>query len=134
MSPQLDLLMTHQNWVQGCSMSLVIGGAGFIGSHLVNQLVAQGVTVRIFDNFSSGSRENLRTVRDRIDLRDGDVRDREAVRHAVEGVRVVFHLAAVSSVQHSLEDPRTTLEVNLTGTLNVLEAARDAGCRRVVFA
>jgi UDP-glucose 4-epimerase len=113
---------------------LVTGGAGFIGSHLVERLVARGEAVRVFDDFSSGCIDNLAAVRDRIALVEGDLRDRDAVRRAVADVRVVFHQAALSSVQRSIVDPRTTLEVNVTGTLNLLEAARDAGCQRLVFA
>jgi UDP-glucose 4-epimerase len=115
-------------------MFLVTGGAGFIGSHLVSRLIEQGETVRVFDNFSSGTPDNLVAVRDRIALIEGDLRDQEAVRRAVNDVRIVFHQAALSSVQGSIADPHTTLEVNTIGTLNVLEAARDAGCLRVVFA
>src|SRR5215217_1218202 len=115
-------------------MVLVTGGAGFIGSHLVTRLIEQGETVRVFDNFSTGIRENLDTLGDRAILVEGDLRDQDAVSHAVDGAHVIFHQAALSSVQLSIEDPHTTLEVNVTGTLNVLEAARDAGCRRVVFA
>jgi UDP-glucose 4-epimerase len=113
---------------------LVTGGAGFIGSHLVTRLVNQGEAVRVFDNFSTGSAANLTTVRDRIALVKGDLRDRDIVRRAVEGVGVVFHQAALSTVQGSIQDPQSTLDVNITGTLNVLEAACDAGCQRVVFA
>src|SRR5215211_2521651 len=115
-------------------MFLVTGGAGFIGSHLVTRLIEQGEVVRVFDNFSTGTAENLGALWDRVILVEGDLRDQDAVRHAVDGAHVVFHQAALSSVQRSIEDPHTTLEVNVTGTLNVLEAARDAGCQRVVFA
>jgi len=97
-------------------------------------LIKQGHEVRVFDNFSTGSAENLIPVRDHIALVQGDLRDRDIVRHAVDGVDIVFHQAALSSVQGSIQDPHSTLDVNITGTLNVLEAARDAGCRRVVFA
>src|SRR5829696_401060 len=119
---------------QGWSMFLVSGGAGFIGSHLATRLIEQGASVRVFDDFSTGTLENLEAVRNRFSLIEGDVRDQDAVRHAVNGARIIFHQAALSSVQRSIEDPHVTLEVNLTGTLNVLEAARDAGCHRVVFA
>ena len=115
-------------------MFLVTGGAGFIGSHLVTRLIGEGHDVRVFDNFSTGSAENLKPVRDRIALIEGDLRHKDAIRRAVDGVTVVFHQGALSSVQGSIADPHTTLEVNVTGTLNVLEAARDAGCQRVVFA
>jgi UDP-glucose 4-epimerase len=115
-------------------MYLVTGGAGFIGSHLAARLIAQGASVSVFDNLSSGTLDNLEAVRHRVSLIEGDLRDAEAVRHAVDGARVVFHQAAISSVPRSIDDPHTTLEVNITGTLNVLEAARAAGCQRVVFA
>jgi UDP-glucose 4-epimerase len=119
---------------EGRVMFLVTGGAGFIGSHLAARLVDQGGAVRVFDDFSTGKRDNLEAVGDRIDLIEGDLRDPDAVRRAVAGARVIFHQAALSSVQRSVEDPRTTLDVNLSGTLNVLQAAREAGCQRVVFA
>jgi UDP-glucose 4-epimerase len=115
-------------------MLLVTGGAGFIGSNLVVRLVEQGEEVRILDNFSSGKLENLEAVRGRIDLVEGDLRDDDVVRRAVLGADVVFHQAAVASVPQSIADPRTTFDVNVTGTLNVLRAAHHAGCRRVVFA
>ncbi len=115
-------------------MYLITGGAGFIGSHLVTRLVQQGKRVRVLDNFSTGCLRKLDPVRDMIELVDGDVRDTTAVAAAVQGIEVVLHHAAQISVPHSVEDPRTTIEVNVTGTLNVLEAAREAGCRRVVLA
>ena len=115
-------------------MFLVTGGAGFIGSHLVRRLVAQGESVRVLDNFSTGTAKNLDAVQDQVDLVVGDLRDQDSVRRAVDGVQIVFHQAGISLVQRSIDDPRTTLDVNITGTLNVLEAARDAGCQRVVFA
>jgi len=113
---------------------LITGGAGFIGSHLADALIAKGRNVRILDNFSSGKRENLEHVLDRIELVEGDLRDADAVRQAVEGVDVIFHQAAVASVPRSISDPTTTFDANVTGTLNLLLAARDAGARRVVFA
>ncbi len=115
-------------------MYLVTGGAGFIGSHLVTRLIEQGRQVRVFDNFSTGKREYLDAVQDQIALVQGDLRDQDAVRQAMDGVRIVFHEATISSVQQSIADPHTSFDVNLMGTLNVLEAARDAGCQRVVFA
>ncbi|HUZ03143.1 MAG TPA: NAD-dependent epimerase/dehydratase family protein [Thermomicrobiaceae bacterium] len=115
-------------------MLLVTGGGGFIGSHLVARLVADGRRVRVLDNFATGRRENLAHVLADIELVESDLRDPAAVRHAVAGVEVIFHEAALPSVPRSIEDPATTLAVNLTGTLNLLLAARDAGCRRVVFA
>ena len=113
---------------------LVTGGAGFIGSHLVEALLRRGDQVRVFDNFSTGRRENVQHLHSDIELIEGDLRDFDAVRRAVAGVEVVFHQAALASVQRSVDDPMTTNAVNVTGTLHVLMAARDAGVRRVVFA
>jgi len=114
--------------------SLVTGGAGFIGSHLVEALAKRGDHVVVLDNLSTGRRENLAALARGIDLVEGDVRDGALGRRLMEGVGVVFHLAAVSAVAPSVKDPLTTNAVNVTGTLNVLLAARDAGVRRVVFA
>lgn len=113
---------------------LVTGGAGFIGSHLVEALLADGCDVRVMDNFFSGKRENLAAVMDDIRLTEADVRDLDACRRVCEGVTRVWHLAAVGSVPRSVADPLTTHESNLTGTLNMLVAARDAGVERFVFA
>ncbi|MFQ6101227.1 MAG: SDR family oxidoreductase [Anaerolineae bacterium] len=113
---------------------LVTGGAGFIGSHLVEALVERGERVRVLDDFSTGRRENLAAVAERIELLKGDVADPESVEQAVTGCDYVLHLAAVASVQASLEEPRRTNRVNVDGTLNVLEAARQAGVRRFVLA
>jgi UDP-glucose 4-epimerase len=116
------------------STKLVTGGAGFIGSHLVARLVELGAAVRVLDNFSSGRWENLAAVRGQVELIEGDVRDEATVRRAVAGVDVVYHQAALPSVPRSIADPRSTFDTNVTGTLNLLLAARDANCRRVVFA
>lgn len=113
---------------------LVTGGAGFIGSHLVEGLTARGWRVRVLDNFSTGQRGNLAHVQPPPDVREGDVTDPGAVAAAVQGVQVVFHLAALASVQASVEDPLRSHHVCATGTLNVLDAARRAGVRRVVYA
>ncbi len=113
---------------------LVTGGAGFIGSHLVEALLRRGDRVRVFDNLSTGRRENLVHVRDDVEIIAGDLRDEDAVRRSVRGVEIVFHQAALASVQRSVDDPITTNAVNVTGTLHVLTAARDANVRRVVFA
>ncbi len=113
---------------------LVTGGAGFIGSHIAHRLVSDGHTVRVLDNFSGGKHANLADIRGDIDLIEGDIRDVDTVRHAVRGVEVVFHEAAEPSVPKSIADPATTMDVNVTGTLNLLTAARDAGCRRLVLA
>jgi len=112
---------------------LVTGGAGFIGSHLVEALANARERVVVFDNFTTGSRDNLAASM-RVDIIEGDVRDLDSLRRATEGVGVVFHLAAVSAVAPSVKDPLTSNAVNVTGTLDVLIAARDAGVRRVVFA
>jgi len=112
----------------------VTGGAGFIGSHLVDALVAAGVAVRVLDDLSSGRRENLAQAARAIELVEGDIRDLAAVRRACEGVDLVFHLAAVGSVPRSMKDPAHSLAVNVGGTVNVLTGARDAGTRRVVYA
>jgi len=115
---------------------LVTGGGGFIGSNLVGALVAQGQTVRVLDDFSAGSRENLRFpgAQCAVEIIEGDVRDRDLCRRAAERVNVVFHEAALGSVPRSIEDPLTTHDVNVTGTVNVLMAAREACVRRFVFA
>ncbi|MBZ5669414.1 MAG: SDR family oxidoreductase [Acidobacteriia bacterium] len=113
---------------------LVTGGAGFIGSHIVEELVQRGESVRVLDNLSSGRRENLASVQDKVDLRECDIRDLEAIRPVLEGVDYVIHLAALSSVARSIEDPVSTTLVNLNGTLHVLLAARDVQAKRVVMA
>jgi nucleoside-diphosphate-sugar epimerase len=113
---------------------LVTGGAGFIGSHLVDELVARGARVRVLDDLSTGSPENLAHLGAAVELVEGDVRDAAACRRAAEGVRLVFHQAALGSVPRSMADPATTVAVNVSGTANVFAAARDAGARRVVYA
>ncbi|MBP7829268.1 MAG: SDR family oxidoreductase [Kiritimatiellae bacterium] len=112
---------------------LVTGGGGFIGSNLVRALVGQGRRVRVFDNLSTGHRENLEDVESSIEFILGDLRDAEAVKGAVRGVRYVLHAAALPSVARSVRDPVATNEVNVAGTLNLLLAARDAKVERVVF-
>ena len=113
---------------------LVTGGAGFIGSNIVDELVRRGEKVRVLDNFATGRRENIEAFRDRIELIEGDIRDYQLTRAAMQGVEVVLHQAAIPSVPRSVADPLTSNEVNVTGTLNVLCAAKDAGVRRVVNA
>lgn len=114
--------------------SLVTGGAGFIGSHIAQALLARGERVRIFDNLSTGRTSNLDALRGDVDVVRADVRDAAAVRAAMEDVDVVFHQAAIASVPESVANPAMTLDVNIVGTQNVLLAARDHGVRRVVFA
>lgn len=113
---------------------LVTGGAGFIGSHMVSALLDDGHRVRVVDNFSTGKRENLAHVADRIDLHEISITDRAALDKAMDGVDYVFHLAALASVPRSVEDPLASNEHNVTGTLNLLMAAREAGVKRVVYA
>lgn len=113
---------------------LVTGGAGFIGSHLVEHLLAGGARVRVLDDFSTGRRENLAPMGRHIELVEGDITDYATCRAAADGIRTVFHQAALPSVPRSVQDPARSHEVNATGTLNVLLAARDAGARRVVYA
>jgi UDP-glucose 4-epimerase len=113
---------------------LVTGGAGFIGSHLVEALTAGGDRVRVLDDFSTGLRDNLAHIHPAPEIVDADVADPKAVESAVAGVSVIFHLAALASVQRSIEAPADTHRVCATGTLNVLDAARRNGVRRVVYA
>ncbi len=113
---------------------LVTGGAGFIGCNLVRFLLDRGHEAVVLDNFSTGKRANLDAVADRIRLVEGDVRDRAAVDACVEGCQAVFHEAALGSVPRSVAEPILSHDVNVNGTLTVLEAARAAGVRRVVFA
>jgi len=112
--------------------ALVTGGGGFIGANLVRALLEQGHDVRVLDNFSTGNRANLDGLD--IDLVEGDLRSYERVSTATRGVEIVFHQGALPSVPRSVQDPLTSTEVNVTGTLNVLLAARDHGVRRVVAA
>ncbi len=115
---------------------LVTGGAGFIGSHLADRLLADGGRVRVLDNFSSGSRENLGAAEatGRLEVIEGDIRDLATMERAARGCRVIFHQAAMRSVPRSIDDPLGANEHNVTGTLNVLEAARRGGVPRVVYA
>jgi len=113
---------------------LVTGGAGFIGSHIAERLVRDGHRVRVLDDFSSGKNSNLESFLEGIEIVRGDIRDARLVNEACRGVEVVFHEAALGSVPRSVADPLSTHEVNITGTFNVLLAARDAGVKRVVYA
>lgn len=111
---------------------LVTGGAGFIGSHLAERLLADGHEVRVLDNLSTGRRENL-PAHPRLEFVEGDIRAPDAAA-AVSGTHAIYHLAAVASVQASVDDPRGTHESNFVGTLNLLEAARVHGVRRFLYA
>jgi nucleoside-diphosphate-sugar epimerase len=113
---------------------LVTGGAGFIGSHLVDALVERGARVRVLDDFSTGTSRNLAHHADRVEVLAGDVRDLAACRRAGRGARWAFHLAALGSVPRSMVDPATTIAVNVAGTANLFTAARDEGVARVVYA
>ncbi|MEW6730350.1 MAG: SDR family oxidoreductase [Acidobacteriota bacterium] len=113
---------------------LVTGGAGFIGSHLVERLLKEGYHVRVLDNFSTGRQANLAQVLDEIELYEADLRDDIAVKEAVTGSVYILHQAALGSVPRSIDDPLTTHECNSTGTLKLLLAARQTGVRRVVYA
>jgi nucleoside-diphosphate-sugar epimerase len=110
---------------------LVTGGAGFIGSNLVRELLERGDDVRVLDNFSTGNRRNIEDLD--VEVVEGELRSYERVHNAVRGVETVFHLGALGSVPRSVQDPLTSSAVNIEGTLNVLLAARDEGIRRVVY-
>ena len=113
---------------------LITGGAGFIGSNLAHALVARGDEVRILDDLSSGRRENLADIADRVSLTVGDIRDADTVQRVMAGVDYVLHQAALPSVARSVEQPLVSHDVNINGTLNVLESARQAGVKRLVYA
>lgn len=118
---------------------LVTGGAGFIGSHIVQGLLEQGAQVRVLDNFSTGKRENLEQLTtqfngDQLEVLEGDVRDASRVDEAVRGVDILFHEAAFVSVPQSMEEPQTCFDINITATSLLFDAARRAGVRRAVVA
>ena len=113
---------------------LVTGGAGFIGSHIVARLLHLGERVRILDDFSTGKWSNLEGFRDDVEVVEGDLRDPGALARAVKGCDVVYQQAALRSVPRSIDDPRANNDVNVTGILNLLIAAKEAGVRRVVYA
>jgi len=113
---------------------LITGGAGFIGSHLAERLVALGAKVRLLDDFTTGRKQNLSAFAHKVELLQGSLTDMATVRRAVAGMDVVFHQGALPSVARSVEDPLTTHQVNATGTLLLLLAAREAKVKRVVFA
>ena len=106
---------------------LITGGAGFIGSNIAHELLKQGESVRIIDNFATGRKINIEPIFDKIELIDGDVRDFWTMSEAVDGVDYVLHQAALPSVSRSVKNPLTSNAVNIDGTLNVLEASRQAG-------
>lgn len=116
------------------ALSLVTGGAGFIGSNLADELLRRGARVRILDNLSTGFRENLEEISGSFEFIEGSLTDDRALRTALEGVDTVFHQAALPSVPRSVEDPVSTHEACATGTLNLLIGARDAGAKRFVYA
>jgi nucleoside-diphosphate-sugar epimerase len=113
---------------------LVTGGAGFIGSNIVHELVRRGDRVRVIDNFSTGKRENLSGILDRIELLETDLRDQAGVQEAVSGIDCILHQAALPSVPRSIRDPVASNESNVSGTVNLLTAAKDASVKRLVFA
>src|SRR5688572_14454153 len=113
---------------------LVTGAAGFIGSNIVEELVRRGEDVRAFDNLSTGKRSNIEPFLNDVDFVEGDITDSSQLAEVMRGIDYVLHQAALPSVPRSVADPRTSHEINATGTLNVLLAARDAGVKRVVFA
>lgn len=113
---------------------LVTGGAGFIGSHLVDDLLERGAVVQVLDNFFTGRRDNLAHVMDRVKLIEGDIRDLDTCRKAADGVEFAFHQAALGSVPRSMKDPSATFAANVQGTMNVFSACRDAGVSRIVYA
>ncbi len=113
---------------------LVTGGAGFIGSHLVDRLLKAGHDVRVLDNFSTGNRDRLHPLDGEFELVEGDIQSYERAHTAVRDQDVVLHQAALPSVPRSVQDPLTSNAVNVIGTLNVLLASRDSGVRRVVYA
>lgn len=113
---------------------LITGGAGFIGCNLARFILSMGHEVVVLDNFSTGTRKNLTEILDEITLIEGDIRHRGTLDMSVQGVSAIFHEAALASVSASIADPVTSHDVNVNGTINVLEAARAAGIKRVIFA
>src|SRR2546421_8859942 len=112
---------------------LVTGGAGFIGSHLVEELVRRGERVRVIDNLVTGKRQNIAHVPS-VEFIEGDLADVEVAQRAVKGIDYVLHQAAIPSVPRSVQDPITSNRANIDSTLNVLVAARDAKVKRIVYA
>jgi UDP-glucose 4-epimerase len=116
------------------TLVLVTGGAGFIGGNTVIELVKRGYAVRVFDDLSTGSLENLAEVKGKFEFIRGDIRSPAALSSAMKDVDVVLHEAAARSIQRSLDDPLSSTDVNVNGTVNVLSAARDAGVKRLIYA
>jgi nucleoside-diphosphate-sugar epimerase len=116
------------------SVYLVTGGAGFIGSNIVEELVRRGERVRILDNFSTGKMENVASFQEGIELIEGDLRHLDTVRQATEDVDYILHQGAIPSVPKSIDGPLDTDESNVRGTLNLLVAARDSGVKKVMYA
>jgi len=113
---------------------LVTGGAGFIGSHIVEALLKQGHWVRVVDNFSTGKKENIQPFLDKIEFLRGDLSNLKTAQRAVKNIDIVFHQAAIPSVQRSVADPLSTNSANINGTLNILLAARDAKVKKIIYA
>lgn len=116
------------------ALFLVTGGAGFVGSNLVHELINKGESVRVLDNFSTGQRRNLEEIKNKIEVVEGDIRSYHIVRQAMMDVDYVLHQAALPSVPRSVNDPITSNEVNTVGTLNILDVAKEQNVKRVVFA
>lgn len=113
--------------------ALVTGGAGFIGSNLAEKLLQAGAKVRIIDNFSTGKKINLESIASRVEVVEGDIRNRDTVRKALAGVNVIFHIAALPSVPRSMKEPYPSCDINIMGSLSLFEEARLAGIKRIVF-
>ena len=113
--------------------ALVTGGAGFIGSHIVEELLNRGASVRVLDNFSTGKRENLESFHGDLEIWAGDLRDAGLIKAATQAIDLVFHLAAFVSVAQSMLEPENCFAINVAGTVALLEAARQAGVQKVVL-
>src|SRR5437016_9919373 len=129
---ELDWRDRHGSGFEGCRV-LVTGGAGFIGSHLSDALANLGASVVVLDDLTGGSRDNLEAISP-VEFIEASILDRDALGRAIKNCRYVFHEAAWGSVPRSVEHPRLYNDINITGTLNVLEASREAGVQRVIFA
>src|SRR5262249_48335960 len=134
--PRLAYKKTERKYhrVRDKKLYLVTGGAGFIGSHIAEALVKRENRVRVLDNLITGKRENIAHLVGKLEFIEGDIRDYETTRRAMEDVQVVFHEAAIPSVPRSVVEPQLNHDANSNGTFNVLLAARDAGVKRVVYA